>query len=290
MLATIQDFHLQMLNNGSHFLFVSHVLQQAEACTALSAKAAAYLAEFKKAVAAEDVVLKTSAKSMRSDGIAAADASRDTLYAGLKHVVKSLMRAPSAEVAQAAVELNQLFIDYRIDTDAPLIKETGMLNNLIDDLGTKFKEQVETLGFTVLVGQLHEANSRVDKLMVERTEERKNTVTGKMKAVRVVTDEAYRELVRMVNGLVYVDGESGYVEFVKFVNAEILYFRREALGQKGSTPKGDGSVPGTGGTGDGEPGTETPGGGTGDNENPGGTETPGGSSGGDDNPGGSDFD
>lgn len=273
-MITINEIHLHLMNNGSHYMFVSHVLEQAEACTALGTKAAAYLAELRKAVAAEDAVLKISTKSKLSDGIAEADASRDALYLGFKNVVKGFLLAPSAEVKQAAMDLNQLLVDYRIDPRAPMIKETGMMKNFLADLETKFKAQVETLGLTVLVGQMRESNGRVDKLMVQRTEERKDVVTGQLKAARVVTDEAYRELVKMVNGLVYVEGEAGYLDFVKYVNAEILYYRREAMGQKGSAPKGDGSNPEAGG-------------GTGGTENPGGST---GGSGGDDNLGGSDFD
>lgn len=277
----INEIHLHLMRNGSHFTYVSHVLQQAEANTAVSTKAASYLAEFKKAVAAEDALLKTSAKSLRSDSIADADASRDTLYTGFKAAVRSLMRAPSAEMAQAAVELNQLAKDYRIETNAPMVQETGMLLNFLDDLGTKFKTQVETLGLEKFVGELREANSRVDTLMVERNKERQGSVTGALKAARKATDEAYGHLVMMVNGLVYVEGESAYKDFVDYVNVEILYFRREILGQKTTGPKADGNTPGTGDTG-GEPGTENPGGDTGEN--------PGGGSGSDQGGSGSDFD
>lgn len=267
----IADFNLYQLNNGSHFLYVNQVLGKAQADTTVSNKAAAYLAKLKAAVENEDRLLKLSPKNKLTDAIADADSSRDALYLGLKNAVRAFMRARSAELVDAAADLNQLLVDYRINTHAPLIKETGMMMNLVGDLNKKFKAQVEKLGLQVMVAELGEANDSVNSLMMERTEERKNVGKGELRAARLVTDEAYRLFVMMVNGLVFVEGEAGYLEFVKFVNAQILYYRREAMGQKASAPDSDGSRPGTDdeGTGDDTPGTETPGGGSG--ENPGGS-------------------
>lgn len=246
-MITISEFNPNLLNNGSHFLFVSQVLQVAQADTAVSTKAATYLAKFKAAVETEDKALKISAKSKLTDAIAEADASRDALYVGLKSAVKGFLRARSAELVDAAADLNQLFIDYRIDTRAPLIDETGLMTNLLTDLNSKCKTQVEKLGLNVMVAQMGEANSAVDTLMLERTEERKNDVKGELRTARLATDEAYRQMVMMINGLVYVEGEADYLEFVKFVNAQILYYRQQALGQKAGKPDTGGNTPDEGG-------------------------------------------
>lgn len=240
MAETIKRFHLKLMNNGTHITYVDHVLQQAEACAAIRKNAAAYLDRLRKAIAAEHMAMNRSAKSMLSDGIAEADASRGAFYSAFRRTVRAYRCATSAGMRQAAVELNQLLIDFRIDTRAAMVQETGMMTKLLKDLATKYRAQVETLGLGLLTEQMREANSRLDRLMVERSEERKHTVRGLLKAARRTTDLAYRELISMVNGLVYVDGEANYLEFVKFVNAEILYFRREALGQKGGAPKADG--------------------------------------------------
>lgn len=283
----IENFDLSRLDNGSHFTFVSDILKKAQAVTVVGEKAADYLAAFKAAVEAEDEVLKLSAKSLITDAIAEADSSRDALYTGLKYAIRGFLRSLDAEHAAAAVVLNQLVTDYRIAPHAPLVQESGLMTNFVTDLTTKHKDEVEKLGLTHMVEDLNTANTRVVNLMQERTDERMNARKGETAATRKLTDEAYRQLVLMVNGLVYTDPQTDYNPFVKFVNTEILYFRQQVLGQKGSKPDGgdtggdgSGDTPGTGDGGGGTPGTG--GGDTGGNpdETPGGT--PGGGTGGGD--------
>lgn len=271
----IKDIDLSRLDNGSHFTFVSDILKKAQAVTAVGEKAADYLAAFKAAVETEDEVLKLSAKSLITDAIAEADNSRDALYTGLKYAIRGFLRSLNAEHAAAAVVLNQLVTDYRINPQAALVQESGLLTNFLTDLTTKHKEEVEKLGLTHMVEDLNAANTRVVNLMQERTDERMNARKGETAAARKLTDEAYRQLVLMVNGLVYTDPQTDYNPFVKFVNTEILYFRQQVLGQKGSKPDGGGD---TGGDGSGD----TPGTGDGGGDTPGGTpdENPGGNPGG----------
>lgn len=280
-MVTLNNFNLGQLDNGSHFLFVSHVLEQAEADATVSAKAAKYLSQFKNAVEAEDDVLKITTKSLLTDEIAVADASRDAIYIALKGVTKRLVSSLNAETVKAATVLNQVLVDYAIDTQEAMIKETGLMLNLLKDLTTTHKAQVEKLGLTVIVDELNQSNARVNTLMTERTEERQFRKTGEMKAARAVTDEAYRLLVMMVNGLVLAEGEEAYLKFVTFVNAEIVYFRQQALKQKGGAPSAGGDDAGSG---DNPGGSDNPGGGedTGGSGNPGGGEDTGGSGGDDD--------
>lgn len=281
----IKDFSLTQMRNGSHFLFMDQVLKKAEADSAVSSKAATYVSALRKALAAEDEMLKVSTKNKLTDLIAQADACRDGLYRSLKNVLPGFRSARSAAVVEAASDLTQLLKDYRIDPDAPMLVETGMMLNLVQDLESKFKAQVETLGLSVLVGLLKDANNELNDLMVERTESRQNAVVKAMPATRKVTDAAYNGLVGMVNALVYIDGEEAYADFISFVNAQIVYYRREALKQRTSLPKSDGTVPGSGneggsgeGGGDGNPGSGSTGDGTGGNEG-----------GGDSDDGGTDF-
>ena len=58
---------------------------------------------------------------------------------------------------------------------------------------------------------------------------------GAMKAARTASDEAYRQLVKMVNALALVFGEADYADFIDYVNTEIVHFKREVLNQKAST-------------------------------------------------------
>ena len=269
----IQDIRITHLNNGAHFTFVTNILARAEADSKVQEKAGGLVTALKTAVAAEDEALKLSQKSLLTDDIAKADADRDALYLSYKKAVEAFLPFPLQEVAQAARELAQHIKDYRINPADQLDKETGLLVNFIADLETKYATQVSKLGLTAFVTSMKEANERVRSFTLQRTENRMTQNVGAMKAARTAADEAYRQLVKMVNALAMVFGEADYVAFIDYVNTEIVQFKRQVLGQKAGTttssttpseeepttpPAGGGDAGGTGG---GESGGGTGGGG-----------------------------
>ena len=226
---------LGRMNNGAHFLYVSNVLARAEAEARVSEKAAAQVSALKTAVAQEDRDLKLSQKSLLTDDIAQADHDRDQLYIGYKQAVKGFLDLPVENLAQAAKVLNQHIIDYAIDPREQLDKETGMLVNFLADLEGKYAEQVSALSLTPFVTALKEANERVRTFTADRTEERMTQTVGALKNSRKASDEAYRALVKWVNALALIEGETEYADFIDYVNTEIVHFKREVLNQKANT-------------------------------------------------------
>lgn len=255
----ISTISLERMNNGAHFLYVSNVHARAEADTKINAKAAAQVAALAAAVAQEDEDLKISQKSLLTDDIAKADAERDALYSGYKKAVQGLLNLPVEAMAQAAKVLNQHIKDYAIDPKMQLDKETGLLINLITDLEGEYKSEVEVLSLTPFVTNLKAANERVRTLTASRTDEKMGITVGALKASRKASDDAYRMLVKMVNALALVEGETDYVSFIDYVNAEIVHYKREVLGQKAA------AADTTGGNDSGNTGGST-GGNTGDSD------------------------
>lgn len=231
----ISTISMERMNNGAHFLYVSNILARAEADAKVSTKAAAQVAALKAAVAQEDEDLKISQKSLLTDDIAKADAERDAIYSGYKKTVTGFLNIPVESMSQAAKVLNQHLKDYAIDPKMQLDRETGLLMNLITDLEGKYKTEVETLSLTPFVTNMKAANERVRTLTASRTDERMGITVGALKASRKVSDEAYRMLVKMVNALALVEGETDYVQFIDYVNTEIVHYKREVLSQKASS-------------------------------------------------------
>lgn len=270
----IGDIAVSRMNNGAHFLYVTEILERAEADQKVKSKAATQLAAFKAAVEQEDKDLKISQASMLTPEIAKADTERDRLYSGLRSAVKGFLLLPGEEQAQAARLLWQTIKDYDIKAGMQLERETGLLINLLADLEGKYKQQVELLALTSFVTALKAANERVRTLLIERTDERMGIVVGALKAARKVSDDTYRALVQMVNAQALVEGDEGYAAFIDFVNTLIVRYKREVLGQKAKpadTDPGDGpgtggdtgsggNNPGTGGSGGGNPGGDGDGG------------------------------
>lgn len=260
----ISDIYLQRFNNGAHFTFVSNMLARAEADSAVNGKASELVSKLKAAVSAEDEALKISQKSLLTDEIAKADSDRDALYAGYKKAVEGFRSMPVEDMAQAAKVLAQHIKDYRINTAAQLDKETGLLINFIADLEGKYSTEVGKLGLTAFVTNMKEANERVRKLTLQRTNEKMGITVGALKSARTATDAAYRALVKMVNALALVFGDEDYASFIDYANTEITHYKREVLNQKSAAPTtSGGSSSGSGNGGGSSSGGTSSGGGSG---------------------------
>ena len=229
MTKEIQTFYIGGMNNAAHFMFVSNMAERAEKDSAVSEKCKAQVAALRSAVTAEDENLKISAKSLVTDKIVAADRLRDQLYAGYKKAVAGYVNFPVESLADAAKVLNQHIKDYKIDVQAQLDKETGLLVNFIQDLEGKFAEQIKALSLTAFVEKLKAANEEVRSLTGQRTDERSAKTAGALKAARAVSDESYKMLVLHVNAHALLEGEEAYAAFIDYANTEIEHFRKEVL-------------------------------------------------------------
>ena len=228
----IQTLPLKSMNNAAHFMFVSNIADRAEKDAAVAEKCKAQVAALRSAITAEDENLQISAKSLTTDKIVAADRLRDQLYAGYKKAVAGYAGFPMADMADATKVLQQHIKDYKIDVKAQLDKETSLLVNFIQDLESKFAEQVKVLLLTAFVEKLKAANEEVRTLTGQRTDERSAKTTGALKAARTASDEAYRMLVLHVNAHALLEGETDYAAFIDYANTEIAHFKQEVLGGK----------------------------------------------------------
>ena len=230
----ILPINLVRMNSGAHFEYVSMMLASVQSQAAVKQKVADLVAALASAIEAEDAALKVSTKSFITDDIAQADQDRDTFYAGYKKAVEGFLHMPIADMAQAAKVLNQHIKDYRINTRAQIDQNTGLLANFIADLEGKYAAQVATLGLSVFVTHMKEANERVRTLVRQRVNERMGITVGALKTARTATDAAYHNLVDMVNALALVNGDADYATFIDYVNVEITRYKREVLNQKAS--------------------------------------------------------
>ncbi|WP_315357275.1 DUF6261 family protein [Segatella oulorum] len=247
-MTDIKTIDLPKLNNGAHYEFMKVVSDRFATETALSTNAAAKKAieALAAAVKEEDRCLVISQKSLITDDIKAADDKRDNIFRGLRKSIKGLTDAPVADVAQAAKELQQCLVDYRIDPAMQLDRETGLLHNFIADLETKYAAQVTKLGLTLFVAPLKEANAKVEQFIVGRTTAQSAIIAGELRQARLGTDAAYRHLVKFVNALAMVSGTTDYDALAKFLNEHIDRYKHEVLPKKkkGGKKPSDGDKPG----------------------------------------------
>lgn len=231
-MAEIKTITLGAMNNGAHFTYMTNILNRAEADEHVKVDAATQVADLKAALAMEDKYFKTSDKNLKTDLIAAADAERDKLCRNYLKTLKALMNMPDETIANSAKALVQMFIDYELDPDAQLDKQTGILLNMVGDWEGKHAQDVTNTNTGKFVELIKAANEKVHSLMVERSDEQKEIPVGALKSARKQTDNAYRALIKMVNALIMVNGEENYTDFIKFLNYEIKRYKEKVLNQK----------------------------------------------------------
>ena len=128
--------------------------------------------------------------------------------------------------------MNQHIIDYRINTEDPLDKESGALMGFIQDLETVHKPLIETLHLEVFVEHLRLANDTVEKYANVRTDENAAKIAGAMKQARTDCDNAYRDLIALVNARMLLEGSAAYESFANFMNTQIAHYKQSMVGRR----------------------------------------------------------
>ena len=227
----IAQIQLSHLNNGAHFQFMKNVSDRLATDTKIKENAVgqAAIKALTDALAAEDKYLVLSQKSLLTNDIIKADRERDTLFAGYRTAVKGFLNMPVADLAKHAQQLWQHLVDYAIDPKMQLERETGLITNLCTDLAGEYATQVQALGLKPYVDALKTANERVETLLVQRTADNSTKVIGALAAAWRTSDDAIRNLIKVVNALAILGKPADYVAFIDFMNTLIKRYKEQAM-------------------------------------------------------------
>lgn len=220
-MAEIQHIVLSRLPNGTHVNLIKKVYERAYADEKMMEKCSRQIKALQRAMTNEEKVYKTSPKSFLTDKIVSSDKERDAIYKSYKRIVRGFVGSPDENMSDAAKHLWQHIKDYNINTRSQLDKETGQVFRFIEDLRTKYSEDVATLNISNFVDALSNANQQVFDLMNARADETREKEVGALKQNRKASDEAYYALIKYVNAVSLVDGEADYLNFIEFMNIEI---------------------------------------------------------------------
>ena len=253
----VKSIDLKSVSNGAHFVFVESICKRLDSETELLKNE-----YFKKAADAlkaafneENRYFALSKKSASTDEILAADADRDTLYSAYYRSVKSFLRVSSADLHTAAKTLWQSLVDYGIKPSMQLERETGAIQNLLEDCEQKYSAEVAKLGLQTVLASLKTANAKVSELLYSRTTEQSKQVAGALRKARQQSDEAFKQVRKVANAMATLGSAEALKPFADFVNQLIKRYEDEVLPKKkkaddGKQPgdkPGDGKKPGDGG-------------------------------------------
>ena len=247
----IETLGLKSVSNGAHFVFVESICKRLDSETELLKneylkKAADTL---KAAFTEENRYFALSKKSASTDEILAADADRDTLYSAYYRSVKSFLRVSSADLHTAAKTLWQSLVDYGIKPSMQLERETGAIQNLLEDCEQKYSAEVAKLGLQTVLASLKTANAKVSELLYSRTTEQSKQVAGALRKARQQSDEAFKQVRKVANAMATLGSAEALKPFADFVNQLIKRYEDEVLPKKKKADDkkpGDGDKPGDG--------------------------------------------
>ena len=253
----IETLGLKSVSNGAHFVFIESICKRLDSETELLKNE-----YFKKAADAlkaafneENRYFALSKKNASTDEILAADADRDTLYSAYYRSVKSFLRVSTADLHTAAKTLWQSLVDYGIKPSMQLERETGAIQNLLEDCEQKYSAEVAKLGLQTVLASLKTANAKVSELLYSRTTEQSKQVAGALRKARQQSDEAFKQVRKVANAMATLGSAEALKPFADFVNQLIKRYEDEVLPKKkkaddGKQPgdkPGDGKKPGDGG-------------------------------------------
>ena len=123
--------------------------------------------EFHRAFTDEDKAFKKYSASLKTAPLRYADTESDRLYASLRDAVKAFAKFPIAEMSQAAEPLLRIIKNYRINTAENYMKESGNIENLLQDMSA-YCDQLRLLKLDGVVAQLKTKIDEVRQLIAER--------------------------------------------------------------------------------------------------------------------------
>ena len=183
--------------------------------------------DFQEKFEAFDGALKDSASVPSATVASQADDARDSSWRGAKNYLDAMGAHPDADLAATAKELEKLFDKYGDPTQLSQVEESGIIHNLLQDIEADPAEKRTAAGFDPWSADMAAKEEAFLEAVKARNEEEGARVTGIVKATRLESDAAYRQLVDTVNALVTLNGDAPYLSFITSVNA--LIDRQKAI-------------------------------------------------------------
>lgn len=231
----ITNVTLSKFRNGEHFQFMTDVKDGITTATPAALNLDAVFARFDTAYSALDSMLRVDAGSVKTEQLVVADGGRDDTWGALNLRIKATLLSPIEKEVEAAKRLKRVFDLYGNVRQLSYNEETGLITNLVDDLGKPDNDaDCSTIKITQWVAALKERNEAFQTLLNERNKEYANKESGDVKAARIVIDPIYDEIVSRLNAMVTLDMASAEAqEFIKELNQKIKYYETTIASRAG---------------------------------------------------------
>jgi hypothetical protein len=253
---TILEMNINRLTQIDLASFALTVQKAVNSTSALRKEAPVQVTNFNNSADLLNDRVRISRKKTLTQAFLAADKKRDRGFRGYRKGLSFFRDATGAEL-EAYEKLKDHLNLYSFTPSMARIKQTAVMLQFLPDLldAKKLAGEVALLNLTPFVQLMEEGNNEVVKLEEEANKEASQVIVGETAMAVKAFIAAYHELIKIVNALITLEGESKFADFRDYLNAVIVEYKRKMLKQKASlTGGGDsGNHAGDGGnSGDGE--------------------------------------
>lgn len=165
------------------------------------------------------------------------DRQRDTLYKEIRKTVDTFATLTIfPDKQEAALKMQPVMQRYKIDPDGGIEAQTVATQQWLQEQQVNYQLELaaRALGIFESINQLKTLNDEIQQLTADRNDERAQKTTAELKNARLQTDQAYREMVLMVNAQAIatsIDDEAStlndtYTELIKSIQETIKYYRQ----------------------------------------------------------------
>lgn len=253
------------LTNGQHFSLITLFVEELTAAQFAQQKLTALVDALRAKLTVEDKYMKIAQGSYLTKELEGADKQRDTCYGMLAGIVDQWLRREFNPQTAAAAKLKKILQVYKLDVRAQYDDESGVLDNLLQELQTEeARAAITTLQLGAVCEAMEAGNTQVKALLRQRDQEVNSVPAQALRTARQDTDKAYDDVIQLIEALALVsDSPEAYEQFVTSWNQTLQRYQdiidRKSSG-KGEDDGDDTPTP------EPEPTPVTPSGGTGGDE------------------------
>lgn len=243
-MSEIKALNLGLLYQDEDFGFHSFAIVEFEKCQ--DSKVTTLVNNYKVKYNVFDETMKMSGgENVFSYDVTRLDQIRDEAYKGLKRQNNVALDDFDPEIAEIARQVDIILRRNGDPCSLPYLAENSAVTNLIQDLETfdnkatedrpgeladtpntpldgvsldNVTNRLQMAGLDRWVERLKEANEKFISFFTNRNSQQATIVTGATKAARLETDAAYRTIVKRINALAEVNGDTDYLEIINNLN------------------------------------------------------------------------
>jgi Family of unknown function (DUF6261) len=237
----IQPLHLSILRNEEHYQFNIDFSNLVTNYSAATLGITLLYPAYQAALAVETKSLDIVRGSATTDELADVDTQRDSTFIGLDSSVKSMLFHFDATTKAAAMRIKKLLDTYGDIAEKPYDQETGAITKLVNDLQGDYSADATLLGINAWVVELQRLNIQFDTLKNSRYAEGAAKPQENLKLARKQTDKVYKDIVKRINALVVINGETEHRGFVVDLNERITNYNNLLAQRHGRNAKAKGN-------------------------------------------------